>query len=55
MKDITLSKFFNERIQKNSFLFTKEELKYISSHRKCVEKIYLLGLIDSKECYEDDG
>lgn len=53
MKNVALSNFVEKRIQENAILFTAEELKYIRNHKKCIEKIYLLGFIDSKECYKE--
>ena len=32
--------------------FVKEELEYIKNHKEYFKKIYLLGFIHGKECYE---
>lgn len=52
MKDITLSKFVEERIKENKKLFTTKELVCINSNKECINKIYLLGCKNAKECYE---
>ena len=53
MESITLESYIAERIKENKELFTKEELQWIRDNKKWTRKIYLLGAINSKECYED--
>ncbi len=52
MKRITLDKFVGKRFKENKKKFTKEEWKIIKSYPQIVKKIYLLGFINAKECYE---
>lgn len=52
MKAIRLDDFIEDRIQENKELFTQKELECIKNHHECVRKIYLLGFIHGKECYE---
>ena len=52
MKNTPLSVFIKKRIKENEKLFTKSELSYIKKHYQCVKKIYLLGFIDGKDCYD---
>lgn len=52
MKKITLDKFVEKRVKENKKLFTKKEWKIIKSNPKIVKKIYLLGFINAKQCYE---
>lgn len=54
MKDITLNNFVEERIKENENLFTTEEVECIKNHKECINKIYLLGAIDFRECYKND-
>ncbi len=51
MESITLESFFQERVEENERLFTKEEIKQIQRHKVCMHKVYLLGLINGKDCY----
>lgn len=37
----------NERVNKNQKLFTENELQFIKKHSILVEKIYILGMLDS--------
>lgn len=53
MESITLESYIEERIKENKELFTKEELQWIRENKKGTNKIYLLGAINSKACYED--
>lgn len=52
MKKITLDKFVEKRVKENKKLFTKKEWKIVKSNLKIVKKIYLLGFINAKQCYE---
>ena len=52
MKNVTLDSFIEDRIKENEKLFTKEELEDMSHNKGYVKKIYLLGLIHGKECYD---
>ncbi len=52
MKNVTLDRFIEDRIKENEKLFTKEELEDMSHNKGYVKKIYLLGLIHGKECYD---
>lgn len=54
MENVTLNFFIEERIKENQELFTVEELEYIKKNRVCINKIYLLGSANSKECYENN-
>lgn len=53
MKNIRLNDFIEDRIKENKRLFTKEEMGYIKNYKECVKKLYLLGFIHGKECYEE--
>ena len=53
MKKVTLNDFTTERIEENSNLFTAKEIEYINANKECINKIYLLGFINSRECYEN--
>ena len=53
MESITLESYIAERIKENKELFTKEELQWIRENRKGTCKIYLLGAVNGKDCYED--
>ncbi|MCI8636970.1 MAG: hypothetical protein HFJ36_03845 [Clostridia bacterium] len=52
MKKITLDKFVEKRLKENKKKFTKEEWEIIKDYPQMVKKIYLLGFINAKECYE---
>lgn len=52
MESITLKSFVEDRITENKELFTIEELQFISKNRRCVNKIYLLGAINTRDCYQ---
>lgn len=52
MKSIMLEEFIKERIKENKELFSIEELQFIKKNRKCIDKIYLLGAINSRDCYK---
>ena len=52
MKKITLDKFVEKRLKENKKKFTKEEWEIIKDYPQIVKKIYLLGFINAKECYE---
>lgn len=52
MKSISLENFIAERIEENKSLFTREELKFIETNKKCLDKMYLLGAMNSKDCYK---
>ncbi len=54
MQNITLESFFQDRMEENKNLFTEEEMKQICTHKKCARKVYLLGLMDGRECYKKD-
>lgn len=54
MKKVVLNHFIKERIEENRELFTKEELEVIEKNEKCINKIYLLGAVNTKNCYEFD-
>ena len=54
MKKISLENFIEERIAENRNLFTKEELKIIKKHPKCIRKIYLLGAMNGRTCYHQN-
>ncbi len=53
MKRAYLEDFIEERIEENSHLFTLEELAFISKNRKCIDKVYLLGAINSRDCFKN--
>lgn len=50
MKSISLDSFIVKRIEENKELFTRDELEFISKNSKCINKIYLLGAINSLDC-----
>lgn len=52
MKSITVKGFVEDRIEENKELFTAEELQFIKMNQKCINKIYLLGVMDCKDCYK---
>ena len=52
MKDVVLDEFIKERIKENKELFKKEELEYIENNKECINKIYLLGFLNARECYK---
>lgn len=52
MKNVTLDCFMEDRMKENKNLFTKEELECIKYNKECAKKIYLLGFIHAKECYD---
>lgn len=52
MKDVTLDSFIEDRMKENGRLFTIGELECIRNNKECVKKIYMLGFIHAKECYE---
>ncbi len=52
MKHITLDNFIQERVKENRALFRKDEMIYIKNHQQCIKKIYLLGFMNAKQCYE---
>lgn len=54
MQSITLESFFQKRIEENKKLFTEEEIKQINIHKRCVHKVYLLGLMNGRDCYKKD-
>lgn len=54
MESITLEEFVKARIEENKELFTQEELRWIEENRRCINKVYLLGVMNTKKCYEND-
>ena len=54
MQNITLESFFQDRMEENKELFTEEEMEQICTHKRCAHKVYMLGLMDSRECYKND-
>lgn len=53
-KEVILNSFVKERIKENEKLFTVEELEYIKHNRNCINKIYLLGCVNSIESYKNN-
>lgn len=56
MEDVEMNnveKFIKERIMENKKLFNKDEIDFIRKHENLMKKIYLLGFINSKECYKN--
>lgn len=51
-KKTKITNFIQSRILENQKLFTYEELDLINKNKNCVKKLYLLGFLDSKNCYE---
>lgn len=47
-----IQKYIRERIHENEHLFSENEIKFINQNEKCIRKIYLLGFIDAKDCYD---
>lgn len=54
MENITLESFIKDRVEENKELFTGEELRQIKAHKRCMNKVYLLGLMNGRECYKRD-
>lgn len=54
MESITLEEFVRERIEENKELFTKEEMNWMKENKSCINKVYLLGVMNTKKCYEND-
>lgn len=54
MKNVTLGNFVEERINENKGLFTEKELNFINNNKDCINKIYLLGSLNSIQCYKDN-
>lgn len=54
MKSIFLENFIEERIEENKNLFTKEEIEFMKNNKECLHKVYLLGAINSRDCYKKD-
>ncbi len=52
MESITLKDFIKRRVEENHDLFTEEELQLIMGNMDCFGKVYLLGAVNSKDCYE---
>lgn len=53
MKRTYWEDFIEERIKENSHLFTLEELEFMSKNRRCIDKVYLLGAINSRDCFKN--
>lgn len=47
-----VQKYIRERIHENKHLFSENEINFINQNEKCIRKIYLLGFIDAKDCYD---
>lgn len=43
-----------EVLQDNKILFTKEELDCIKKNFNTIKKVYIIGVINSKEVYESN-
>lgn len=54
MKSVSLKKFIDERIKENRELFTMEEIQCIKRHRECMYKMYMLGAMNSRNCFKED-
>lgn len=54
MEKMSLTDFIGERIEENRDLFTGEELTLMKENRKCMDKVYLLGAINCKDCYDQE-
>lgn len=52
MKNKTLNDFVEKRLQENANLFTKREIAYMKHNKNCIKKVYLLGFMNAKQCYE---
>lgn len=48
---INVEKFIQERIEENKNLFTNNEIKTIEQNKIITKKIYLLGFVNSKDCF----
>ncbi len=46
-----VEKFIMERIGENIKLFNNDEIKIIKNNKEIIKKIYLLGFINAKNCY----
>ena len=49
---LNVEKFIKQRIEENELLFSKKEIKHIKQEFNIIKKIYLLGFINSKDCYK---
>ena len=54
MKRISLEEFIEERIKENSHLFTSDEMEFMMKNKRCMYKVYLLGAINSRDCFQND-
>lgn len=53
MESITMESFVEKRMKENKDLFTKEEWQWIRENKRGTHKIYLLGAMNCRECYEN--
>lgn len=44
---LNLEKFINQRIMDNTYLFSDEELTNIRNNNVLIQKIYILGMLDT--------
>lgn len=45
--NLNLKQFIDERIEKNTNLFSESEMKIINSNESLIEKVYLIGILDN--------
>lgn len=53
MKRESLGDFIEDRVNENRHLFSLEELEFMNKNRRCIDKIYLLGAINSRDCFKN--
>ena len=53
MEEKIIQEIVQKRVQENQNLFTKEELEYIEGNIDLMKKMYLLGLINGRETYNN--
>ena len=53
MEKEIVQEIVQKRVQENQNLFTKEELEFIEDNMGLMKKMYLLGLINGRETYNN--
>lgn len=53
-KEKKLDSFIKDRLLENKKLFTHKEMKFIEKNKKLVKKIYLLGVKNAKDLYDEN-
>ncbi len=52
VKNDVLGKFIKERVEENKNLFVDREIEIIKNNNSLIRKLYLLGFVNSRECYK---